>query len=101
MSPNQNEDTLTPEAAWDLAERLYGAWNTGGPQAVAREFWDEDLVLHDDPSFPGARVVRGREAVVKHMDGVLEGLGDFKMTVLEALPFSGGAFAGVRITAGA
>jgi hypothetical protein len=94
---DSDADLLTLEAATDIAERLYGTWNEEGPEGLAREFWEEDLVWHDDPSWPDARVVRGRKAVAEHLNEVMEGLGDFKMSVLEVLPFRG-AVAGVRVT---
>ena len=93
----RDTDLLTAEEAWDLAQRLYGAWNEGGAEAVASGFWDPEIVFSDDPSFPDAQVMRGRDAVVMRLDAFMEGLGDFKFTVLEALPFPGGALAGVRI----
>jgi SnoaL-like domain len=88
---------MSAEEACALADRLYATWNQSGAEAVTREFYDPEIVFIDDPSFPGAGVVRGRDRVSAHLVSFMEGLGDFKITVLEALPFPGGALAGVRI----
>jgi ketosteroid isomerase-like protein len=90
-------ELLTPEQARDLAERFYDAWNRGGAETVAREFWDPDIVLYDDPMLPDAGVVRGREKAIERLASFFEAFGDLKFTVLEALPFPGGALAGVRL----
>jgi SnoaL-like domain len=87
---------LSREAARDLAERVYCAWNEGGAETVAREFWHPDVIFRDDPAWPDSSVVRGRDATVARLDSITEGLGDFKCYVVEALPFPGGALAGVR-----
>jgi hypothetical protein len=96
MEPPETDELLSPEAARDLAERIYGLWNEGGAEAVAREFWHPEVVFRDDPAWPDSSVVHGREATVARLDSLTEGLGDFKCYVVEALPFPGGALAGVR-----
>ena len=96
MESPKTDELLTPEAARDFAERVYGLWNEGGAEAVAREYWHPDVVFRDDPAWPDSSVVHGREATVARLDSLTEGLGDFKCYVVEALPFPGGALAGVR-----
>jgi hypothetical protein len=99
VEPPKTDELLSPEAARDLAERIYGLWNEGGAEAVAREFWHPDVVFHDDPAWPDSSVVHGSDAVVARLDSITEGLGDFKCFVVEALPFPGGALAAVRFRA--
>lgn len=45
----------------ELMHRLVDAFNQGGLDA-ALPFFDDDIVWHEDPSFPEAGVFRGKEA---------------------------------------
>lgn len=45
----------------DVVMRMVAAFESGGLDAV-RPLFDEDVVWHEDPSFPEAGVYRGRDA---------------------------------------
>jgi ketosteroid isomerase-like protein len=63
----------------ERAARLYQAWNTEGIDAVARDFWAEDIEWRDDPSVPDAGSYRGRDDVQGHIADRVEVLGQFRI----------------------
>jgi hypothetical protein len=89
---------MTEQEMTELVHHLYRTWNDRGLRAVAEEFWDEEIHWCDDPAWPDAREVQGRDNALARVHEVTEGLGDFKFDLFEFLPFEGGGVAGVRVT---
>jgi ketosteroid isomerase-like protein len=59
------------------AVRLYEVWNTEGIEAVAQDFWAQEIEWRDDPSVPDAGNYRGRDEVRAHIAERVEVLGHF------------------------
>jgi|SRR5215207_8304722 len=66
----------------ELIRQAYEAWNEDGPESITR-FWAEDAELHDPPTLPDRRVVRGRDAVVAHLTDQVKVVGAMKLTPVE------------------
>ena len=66
----------------ELIRRAYEAWNEGGAEAT-KEFWTEDVELHDPPTLPDSRVVRGRDAVAGYLTDQVSVVGDMKVTPVD------------------
>ena len=66
----------------ELIRRAYEAWNEGGAEAT-RQFWAEDVELHDPPNLPDSRVVRGRDAVAGYLTEQVRVVGDMKVTPVD------------------
>ena len=66
----------------ELVRQAYEAWNEDGPESIAR-FWAEDAELHDPPTLPDRRVVRGRDAVVAHLADQVKVVGAMRLTPVE------------------
>lgn len=84
------------EANLALTRRAYHLWDTGGPDAAVEHVWAPDVVFHDPPEFPDARVYHGAEAVAtrfrefmqagghfQHKLRSLEGRGDYVLAAIE------------------
>ena len=63
----------------EIVRQAYEAWNEDGPESITR-FWAEDAELHDPPTLPDRRVVRGREAVLAHLTDQGKVVGAMKLT---------------------
>ena len=66
----------------EIVRQAYEAWNEDGPETITR-FWAEDAELHDPPTLPDRRVVRGRDAVVAHLTDQVKVVGAMKLTPIE------------------
>ena len=66
----------------EVVRRAMDAWNEGGPEQ-AKQFWAEDSELHDVPSLPDSRVVRGKDAVAAHFADVASVVGEMKATIVD------------------
>src|SRR5918911_1767778 len=81
----------------ELAWRMLGA-NPGRPERVpwdaerwadASRLWDPDIEYQEDPGWPGATTVRGREAVVARFLEYAEYMGEASVEVLDVLDAGG------------
>jgi hypothetical protein len=45
-----------PQENADIIRRAYELWNESGPAAVTEQFWAEDAVYREGPSWPDAGV---------------------------------------------
>lgn len=65
----------------EVARRSFASWNEGGVQGSRDVGWTDDAEFHDAPSFAGAAVHRGADAVAAR----LEELTDLMPNQLELL----------------
>jgi ketosteroid isomerase-like protein len=82
--------STAPTDPGQVATRLYEAWNEGGVEAVAEDYWAPEIEWRDDPWIPDPGVWKGREAVRKHIEERVELLGRFEIRVEEVLNLDGG-----------
>ena len=63
----------------DIIRRGYEVWNESGPAAVTEQFWAEDAVYREGPSWPDAGVYRGRGAALERMQSLIDLLGPIEV----------------------
>ena len=83
----------------DLIDRLYAAWNEGGPDAMLRDFWHPNIVWHDDVSAPDASYHFGAAATARYLTDVMETIGAVGATVHEIYDTTDGALVALTIHA--
>jgi ketosteroid isomerase-like protein len=87
---------LTEEPApVDEGERLrraYEVWNESGPAAVIDGFYAEDAVYREGPGWPGAGVFRGRDAVRKRMQSLVNLAGPLEVRLDRLIDAGDGRF---------
>ena len=83
----------------DLIRRLYAAWNEGGPDAMARDFWHRDIVWRDDISAPDRAEHFGAGATARYLNDVIETIGSVQATVHGAEETTDGALVDLTIHA--
>jgi ketosteroid isomerase-like protein len=69
----------------EVARRMYGAWNDGGPVA-AGDYYHPNLEWHEASQVPDAGVARGREAVLAYLDDWVSLFGPTRVEVEELIP---------------
>lgn len=62
-----------PAEVLAFVRRGYDLWNAGDLEAVSRT-WTEDFEFHTAPEWPGQRVYRGREEVVRFLRAEVAGV---------------------------
>jgi ketosteroid isomerase-like protein len=73
------------EAASELVEEAYRAWNAGGPGALV-EFTSERVELHDAPEVPDAQEWVGRDALLGRLEDVVASTGGSRAAIDEVRP---------------
>jgi ketosteroid isomerase-like protein len=70
----------------DAVNRSYETFNKYGVEAVAAEFWHEDIVFHDPEEFPDAKIHHGIEAAKAALQGYVDLVGGpLKVHVVECI----------------
>jgi ketosteroid isomerase-like protein len=70
----------------EAVKRSYETFNKYGVDALAAEFWHEDVVFHDPEEFPDAEIHQGIEAAKAALQGYVDlAAGPIKVYVVECV----------------
>ena len=81
----------------EIVRRAFEAWNEGGPEAL-KQFMAEEFELHDPPTLPDPRVVRGRDSAAAHLTDQVKVLGDMKVTIVDVRARGGTVVVRMEVT---
>jgi ketosteroid isomerase-like protein len=76
----------------DMLRRAFAMWNESGPEALLDRFWAEDAVYREMPGWPDAGVFRGRAAVLKRMQSLVDLIGHVEVRLDDLIDAGGGRF---------
>jgi ketosteroid isomerase-like protein len=88
------------ESDADVIRRAFEIWNEVGPEALVDRFYAEDAVYREMPGSPDAGVYRGRAAVLRRLQSLVEFIGHVEVHLDDLIDAGDGRYVAIASMAG-